>query len=201
MDFDTFCKNMIDKFIAERGGNGCYSCDVILEYYATLTIEKAIIEGSNYGLYKYKGEEHTDDHFKHYTKEDLDDACKRLLRVTPKFKMCQGKSFMDVYNIVRGVTDRIVPNLAELYWYDMAIRIAISKEIRLEPEHVFIHRGARWGAESLGVDLRTVTRENPYLPKAVFVRVSKEFDRLKPDEIESMLCIYHSDIKKYFNRL
>lgn len=195
MTYDDFCKNLIEKYIAE------HIPDVMLEYYATLTIEEAITEGSKRGRYEDEGKEYSDDHFKYFSKADLEEACGCLLRVIPQFKACRGKSFLDVYNIVRGVTKGIVPNLAELYWYDMAIRIAISKEIELEPEDVFLQRGARLGAEVLLSGLRTVTREEPYLPKVAFVRVSKEFERLKPDQIETMLCLYHREIEKFSKRL
>jgi hypothetical protein len=198
MTFDEFCTDLVLRYLA--GKDCCCSESAIKNYYGNLTIEEAVKEATNYGRYEIQGKESFDEHYQNFPKPSLEQARDHLLRLAPKLRDCRRKDFLSVYRLVRGCTEGIVPDVGRLFWYDTSLRIASSYEINKQPEHVFIHRGTQWGAEALGVDLHNVTYENPYLPKAHFVRVSASFDRLNPDQIESMLCIYHNEIASFFER-
>ena len=78
-----------------------------------------------------------------------------------------------------------IRGLAELYYYDTALRIGASRS--LMPKHVYLHRGTRDGARALGLDWRADLLDPRALPKELAV--------LEPHEIEDFLCIYKDQLK------
>lgn len=195
MTLDEFCASLVDKYLLCK--DTCCSESTIRTYYARLTIELAITEATDFGRYEMNGKYHDDSHYHNFQKSDLLEARNYLLRLAPRSRECKSKDFLTVHTLVQGCTWGIVSNLARLFWYDTSLRIASSYEIDKEPEHVFIHAGTEKGAQALDLDLRAVTHEKPYLPKHTFVQISAAFERLKPDQIESLLCIYHKEISAF----
>lgn len=87
------------------------------------------------------------------------------------------KKFDDLYDVLyENRTDRIGP----LTVYDTAIRIAAY--LGLQPESVYLHAGARVGANNLGLssDKGKVAMED----------IPEPLKKLTSDEIEDFLCIY-----------
>jgi hypothetical protein len=75
---------------------------------------------------------------------------------------------------------RQIRGIGELYVYDTALRI--GAHLGLLPREVYLHAGARTGARALGLDHRAESVPVGQLPV--------ELRRLKPHEIEDVLCIY-----------
>ncbi len=93
------------------------------------------------------------------------------------------KSFDSLFEWVESATASI-RGLGDLYTYDIALRI--GARLKLEPNAVYLHAGAREGAMRLGVH----TRERK-LPSASF---PSELARLSPRDIENLLCIYKDEL-------
>jgi len=103
------------------------------------------------------------------------DAAKELRR-------CE--SFDQLHNLIKEHLKRI-RGLAELYYYDTALRI--GARLGRMPKRVYLHRGTRDGARNLGLDWRADSLDPRGLPKALAV--------LEPYEIEDFLCIYKDQLR------
>lgn len=78
-----------------------------------------------------------------------------------------------------------VNGIGGLYCYDIALRI--GPYIRIYPEGVYLHRGARDGAKALGYHTdRNVLQ---------MAELSDSVQALEPYEIEDLLCIYKNQLK------
>lgn len=97
----------------------------------------------------------------------------------------QTKSFEELYEIVSSLI-RPIPGIGELTVYDTALRI--GSKLELEPAVVFLHAGTRNGARCLGLNVSREFFQVFELPRA--------FHRLKPREIEDILCIYKAQLCK-----
>lgn len=84
--------------------------------------------------------------------------------------------------VLKRLTEKCleIPGVGDLYLYDTALRIAAFRE--WEPECVHLHAGALEGAKALGLHVRSAP-----LPVSDF---PEPIRKLKPHEIEDLLCIY-----------
>lgn len=89
----------------------------------------------------------------------------------------QSTSFEELYNAIEV---RKITGVGELTVYDTALRIGAY--LKIEPENVYLHRGAKEGAENLSRYLRG--------RKSISVdELPPAFHKLRPREIEDCLCI------------
>lgn len=107
--------------------------------------------------------------------ESLDEARARLL--VADLDSC--RSFDELHTKVNA-TIRDIYMVGPLVVYDVAHRIGAF--LRLEPEHVYLHRGTRDGARALGLG-----RGRDWIDLA---ELPEEFRRLSAAEAEDCLCIY-----------
>ena len=105
----------------------------------------------------------------------------RLLDARRKLTVC--KSFDELHQHVHDAVSDI-KGLGELYIYDTAVRI--GAQLGLAPTAVYLHAGVRSGAKALGFESSRRTIEVREFPK--------EFQALEADDIESLLCIYRSQL-------
>lgn len=111
----------------------------------------------------------------------LAESRRRLDAALPALSNAQ--SFEVLHETVATVIGSI-PGIGELTIYDTALRI--GAKLQLEPTVVFLHAGTRAGARCLGL---SVSRK--FIPVVEFPRV---FQKLKPQEIEDVLCIYKGEL-------
>jgi hypothetical protein len=97
--------------------------------------------------------------------------------------MEEADDFSELFDLIDAALEPI-PGLGELYVYDTALRI--GAKLNLFPEKVYLHAGTRLGARALGLRV-AATLDVSELPK--------EFRRLKPHEIEDVLCIFNEALK------
>lgn len=97
--------------------------------------------------------------------------------------LSNAQSFEALHGIVTAAIGPIF-GVGELTVYDTTLRI--GAKLQLEPTVVFLHAGTRAGARRLGLN---VSRE--FIPVTEFPRA---FQKLKPREIEDVLCIYKSEL-------
>lgn len=95
-------------------------------------------------------------------------------------------SFDELHTLV-GDLVRPIPGIGELTVYDISQRI--GSRFDLEPERVYLHSGTRVGARELGFDGRRASIEVAELPEELTVR-------LRPRELEDLLCIYKDALAK-----
>jgi len=107
----------------------------------------------------------------------LQESHRRLIQKLPELK--KARSFDAIFDLVAATIDPI-RGIGELAVYDTAVRIAAY--LGLEPDKVYLHAGTRKGARRLGLSASV-----PYLEVS---QLPTEFRRLKPREIEDVLCIY-----------
>ncbi len=107
----------------------------------------------------------------------LQESHRRLIQKLPELK--KARSFDAIFDLVAATIDPI-RGIGELAVYDTAVRIAAYRS--LEPTKVYLHAGTRKGARKLGLPASVAYLEVSQLPA--------EFRRLKPREIEDVLCIY-----------
>lgn len=93
--------------------------------------------------------------------------------------LVQCSSFDEIHSLIKELT-RGIKGLGELYVYDTALRISLSRD--LQPTSVYLHRGTRDGAVKLGLNSRKATLDICELPK--------EMSELSPLDVEDFLCIY-----------
>jgi hypothetical protein len=123
--------------------------------------------------------------FSHQTRlegSQLRKARSILLDAARELHRCD--SFDQLHNLIKEHLDGI-RGLAELYYYDTALRIGASRG--LMPKRVYLHRGTRKGASALGLDWRADSLGPRALPKELAV--------LDPYEIEDFLCIYKDHLR------
>lgn len=105
----------------------------------------------------------------------LEKATRKLRRA----KLGSARSFAELIARV-STAARGVHGIGELYVYDTALRL--GGHLRLLPREVYLHAGTRRGARALGLDHRSESVSLNELPAAL--------RRLRPHEIEDLLCIY-----------
>jgi hypothetical protein len=97
------------------------------------------------------------------------------------------KSFKSLHDAIETATDHIL-GIGELAVFDFACRI--GAKLRLSPDLVYLHAGARTGAKALNLRGRTLNVTD--LPK--------EFQTLSPRHIEDCLCIHADDLARINGR-
>jgi len=100
-----------------------------------------------------------------------------------KLEVADVQTFEELFKRVEKAIGSI-RGIGDLAVYDVALHIGAF--LRKLPERVYLQRGAREGARALGLD---ATQRS--LPIDVF---PAEFCRLKPWEIEDLLCIYKAEL-------
>ncbi len=119
-------------------------------------------------------------HQRRIPKPALRESHRRLL--ASLLSIQQARTFEQLHKLIRS---RIMPiaGIGELTVYDTALRV--GAKLRLEPNVVFLHAGTRTGAERLGLDGSRDVLTIRELPVPL--------RRLRPREIEDVLCIYKND--------
>jgi hypothetical protein len=100
-------------------------------------------------------------------------------------RLCATRSFADLHELIESMI-RGIHKVGELMVYDVSLRI--GSRLGLEPTEVYLHRGTREGAVALGLDGRRKTIRVDELPL--------ELRSLRPRELEDLLCIYKSELKR-----
>jgi hypothetical protein len=114
-------------------------------------------------------------HQRRISRAVLEQATRRLRRA----KLKSAASFDDLIKRVRMAT-KVVDGIGELYVYDTSLRIGAW--LRLLPRKVYLHAGTRLGAQALHLDHHAKSLAPKDLPSTL--------RRLRPYEIEDVLCIY-----------
>jgi hypothetical protein len=105
--------------------------------------------------------------------------------LTRKLKALRSsKTFPELMQISEKVADGFWKN-SKLTVYDTTLRI--GAHLGIKPDRVYLHTGAREGANALGF--------KGSLPFLMRRELPKEFRKLKPYEIEHCLCIYKKQLK------
>lgn len=100
-------------------------------------------------------------------------------------------SFDELHDTIEQSTSEI-PGIGPLAVFDFACRIGAWMRPALRPKQVYLHRGARKGAQALGLGqgLKTIrVRELP-----------DEFHGLSGRHAEDCLCIYKEELKEIASR-
>ena len=146
-----------------------------LQYFRDLrSLKKAITEA---GLARW----HDDNRYKRYSHQRripqaaLEIATRRLHQAN----LGSAQSFADLIGRVNTAV-RSVHGIGELYVYDTTLRL--GGHLQLLPREVYLHAGTRSGARALGLDHHSDSVLPTRLPTAL--------RRLKPHEVEDVLCIY-----------
>jgi hypothetical protein len=116
-------------------------------------------------------------HQRRLSKASLHAACHSLLRNESKIRRCN--DFDELQTLLRRLL-RLTQGIGELYIYDTAFRV--GAKLGFLPNRVYLHAGTRLGASALGYDSRLPWIDVSGLPTGL--------RRLKPYEIEDLLCIY-----------
>jgi hypothetical protein len=109
----------------------------------------------------------------------LQASCSRLVASLDVLRRC--RTFEELHDLVNHLIRPIHKN-GELAVYDTSLRI--GARFNLAPDVVYLHRGTRAGARSLGLDWRAAT-----LSMAALL---EPFRELSASEAEDVLCIYEA---------
>jgi hypothetical protein len=107
-----------------------------------------------------------------------------LVSIADELRAC--KTFSELYDRVALEIGKI-KGIGKLTIYDTAHRIGAY--LGLEPEFVYVHAGVKKGAKALGFKGRSIILKE---------ELPKEFDKLKPYEIEDCLCIYADNLEQIY---
>ncbi len=111
-------------------------------------------------------------------------GAKELLKQEAAIKKC--KTFEEIFEITEQVKKDIY-KLGDLWSYDTALRIGFN--LKLYPKEVYVQRGVISGV------LKVMNGKRPK-GRSLHVNIfPKEFQKLKPYEIENFLCIWGKDKK------
>ena len=114
-------------------------------------------------------------------------ALRRAERRLRRLGLARVRSFADLHAILSKAIGSL-PGIGELMVYDTSLRIGAG--LGVEPKFVYLHAGTRRGARALGLRWSA-----PYLRVSELPKQLRR--RLRPREIEDVLCIY----KRHFRRL
>lgn len=92
-------------------------------------------------------------------------------------------NFDELHQLIKSKISNI-HKIGPLTVYDISHRIGIF--LKIEPEHIYFHRGTTTGAKALGLDISQgkVSKEKLPFP----------FQKLAAHELEDCLCIYKSEL-------
>jgi hypothetical protein len=183
---DTLAK-LIADFI---GQDGCFANDEVRAF-RNLNIEEAIEKAVLVFNEKVP-------HFNHRWNlknhpEVPQKVASILLKLTAEIQ--SRRNFDDLHEFIKSKIWHI-PFVGELYCYDTAFRIGISKDIY--PDKIYLHAGTRKGAMSLGI----YKKGKEVLEKSELLKKYPEFKNMKAYQIEDFLCIKEKEgVLKKFKRL
>jgi hypothetical protein len=125
-------------------------------------------------------------HQRRHPRELLHRAQQLLLDKSEVLRRCR-----DFDDLVAAVTEALgkMKGLKELYCYDTALRIGAF--LKIYPDKVFLHRGARTGARNLQLNFQTHALHKQEVPP--------ELRALRAYEIEDFLCIYKAEFSRIGN--
>ena len=92
-------------------------------------------------------------------------------------------TFDQLHEAVRAAIN-CIHGVGDLAVYDIANRIGCY--LRVQPDRVYLHAGAREGARALGFSSGSIEKSE----------LSSEFERLSCAEIEDCLCVHKDDFKR-----
>jgi len=156
-----------------------------LQYYVELPSFEDVVKQAALAKGPWEG---THDHQNKYgVAARLPEFAESLLEALPELK--KSASFDELYNAIEA---RRVYRVGKLTVYDTALRIGAN--LKIEPTNVYLHRGAKKGAEYLGITPRgrRFISVDELCDKLRFTA----FRKLKPREIEDCLCIYKDAFKE-----
>jgi len=113
----------------------------------------------------------------------LTQAEKILFANLEVIKQCS--QFDELFDLIDVLLEP-VDGIGELYVYDTVLRI--GAKLNLSPVKIYLHGGTRQGARALGFDGKLKYIEPHDMPI--------EFQELEPREIEDVLCIFKSNLKR-----
>jgi hypothetical protein len=113
----------------------------------------------------------------------LEECTRYLVAAVPE--LAAAPTFEVLHEIVKREIGG-VRGIGRLTVYDTALRIAAHRQ--LEPARVFLHAGTKVGAHRLGLDTTAESLAVMDLPT--------HLRRLRPREIEDVLCIYKDDLAR-----
>jgi hypothetical protein len=111
--------------------------------------------------------------------------CEKVLLTNSKL-IKTSSSFDDLHSLIKMKIGNIF-GVGELMIYDTSFRI--GSYLNLEPNVIYLHAGTRKGAEYLGIKNRKIK----FIHKR---QLPIEFNKLRPYEIEDVLCIYKKALKE-----
>lgn len=120
-------------------------------------------------------------HQRRITRVALADAERCLLAAEHRIRSCS--DFDQLHALIDELV-RPIHGIGRLYVYDVATRIGHA--LGLAPERVYLHAGTRAGAKGLGIGRGRKTVEMSEVPEPL--------RRLRPAEIEDVLCIFKDDL-------
>jgi hypothetical protein len=195
---DQFYHRLIDWYLQEERTNS-HSQIGQLFFYKGLSIRQAI-DNAVFGRYTVGDLQYFSTHYKYFPQHvgAQEKAREKLLKI--QSALLKAKDFMELYSAVRTATQSVAPGkLSLLFFYDTTLRIGASEAVRLEPDKVFLQRGALWGAQATGISLADRTDERPYINVQVFYQLSNRFRDLKAMDIETLLCVKEREIARFMN--
>lgn len=123
------------------------------------------------------------DHQRRFKNELLELGCKILLQ--NKKSLIVSNNFHQLISFIESLFTP-VKGLGILYIYDTAQ--IIGTYLNIFPVYIYLHLGTREGARLLGLNYKQSYLRLEELPK--------EFQVLKPNEVEDFLCMYKSNFIK-----
>jgi hypothetical protein len=159
-----------------------------LDAFERMAVEQ-VVEYAGQGK-EYTGFSHIG-HLRRAPTDSLKAAGKQLSRKyeCKKFKRC--KSFDDIYKAVKESVEQKVSRLKEMYFYDIALRIGVTKG--LWPGKVYLQCGALAGAQNLFKGYKP--EKTIGLPVMACSEFPPELNCLNAAEIENFLCIFKDHLK------
>jgi hypothetical protein len=169
-----------DRIVHDYRENHEQDANRLLDYYSSLSSYQEAAEVI--GLAELpSGKRHP--HQRRLKSEVLQEVHKALLDAESRMGSCS--SFEELFDTVRETIGEIW-GVGELMVYDTANRLGAY--FGLEPEAVYLHRGTREGAETIGIDSDRKKVEVSELPEPL--------QNLRPHELEDCLCIYKDELRR-----
>ena len=150
------------------------------DHYQSLTLEAAI----KYAGWAMDGREKRYAHQRRIKRIALKNFEQQLSAKRDEIAACA--SFDDLYDLVWKIADPLY-GAGRLLAYDTALRLGANVDKR--PDRVYLHAGAKVGANNLGYprDWKHIEVEH----------LRQELRGVRPEEVEDILCIYKDKLGKF----
>jgi hypothetical protein len=169
-------KDIVDDYIAEVRPGAALE----FSFYASCSsLAETIRTGAN--AIRIDGKRH--DHQRRIPAQSLAAFGRRLVEHEADIRAI--RTFSDLHTLITQLSANIY-RIGPLAVYDTATRI--GAKLNLLPKEIYLHAGTRKGAEALGIDSKLESVSASILPP--------EFNRLTPSEIEDVLCMYKSNLRR-----